>query len=74
METFHAPISTVKYNVYNGNQWVSYDAQQSFTDKMTYLTSDCLSGAMLWAIDEDDAQYDALTGLLREEAMQGSLM
>jgi hypothetical protein len=29
---------------------------------------------MIWAIDEDDAQYDGLTGLLGEEAMQGSLM
>jgi GH18 family chitinase len=64
----------VKYNVYGGNQWISYDDQQSFTDKMTYLTSHCISGAMIWAIDEDDPQYDALTGLLGEEAMQGSLV
>ena len=29
---------------------------------------------MIREIDEDDSQYDALTGLLGEEAMQGSLV
>jgi GH18 family chitinase len=64
----------VKVNVYNGNQWISYDDAQSFGDKLAYLTSRCLSGLMIWAVDQDDGQYDALTGLLGEEAMQGSLI
>jgi len=29
---------------------------------------------MIWAVDQEDGQYDALTGLLGEEAMQGSLI
>lgn len=29
---------------------------------------------MIWAVDQDDGRYDALTGLLGEEAMQGSLI
>ena len=51
-----------------------FDDQQSFTDKMAYLSSHCLSGAMIWPIDEGGAQYDALTGVLGEQAMQGSLL
>jgi GH18 family chitinase len=74
VQTFYDPVSTVKFNVFNGNQWVSYDDEQSFTDKKAYLTSHCLSGAMIWAIDQDDSQYDALTGLLGEEAMHRSLL
>ena len=29
---------------------------------------------MIWAIDEDDSNYDALSGLLGAEAMAGSLL
>lgn len=74
MQTYYDRVSTVKYNVYNGNQWVSYDDAQSWADKMAYLTSKCLSGVMIWALDQDDAMYNALTGLLGEDAMAGSLM
>lgn len=64
----------MKYNVFNGNQWVSYDDEESWADKMRYLTGKCLSGLMIWAIDQDDGQYSALTGLLGEDAMAGSLL
>jgi GH18 family chitinase len=61
-------VSTVKFNIFNGNQWVSYDDEESFSAKKEYLSSRCLSGAMIWAIDEDDSNYDALSGLLGAEA------
>ncbi|KAL8692321.1 MAG: hypothetical protein Q9218_002638, partial [Villophora microphyllina] len=64
VHTFYDPKSTVKYNVYNGNQWISYDDQESFTDKKRYLTSRCLGGLMIWAIDQDTQNHDALEGLL----------
>ncbi|KAL8729755.1 MAG: hypothetical protein Q9181_004891 [Wetmoreana brouardii] len=64
VHTFYDPKSTVKYNVYNGNQWISYDDQQSFFDKKKYLTSRCLGGLMIWAIDQDNQNHDALSGLL----------
>ena len=64
VHTYYDPKSTVKYNVYNGNQWISYDDQQSFYDKKKYLTSRCLGGLMIWAIDQDTQNHDALSGLL----------
>jgi GH18 family chitinase len=67
-QTYYDPVSRVKFTIFNGNQWVSYDDEQSFTDKKAYLTSHCISGAMIWAVDQDDAHYDAITGLLGEEA------
>lgn len=74
VQTFYDEKSTVKYNVFDSTQWVSYDDAQSFTDKKKFLSSRCLNGLMIWAIDQDDQQYDALSGLLGEEAMQGSLL
>lgn len=64
VSTFYDPKTTVKYNVYNGNQWISYDDEQSFIDKKKYLTSRCLGGLMIWAIDQDTQNHDALQGLL----------
>lgn len=74
VETFYDPVSTVKYNVFDGNQWVSYDDEQSWHDKLLYLTGKCLSGLMIWDIDQDDGQYSALTALLGEEAMTDVLL
>lgn len=56
--------STVKYNVYDGNQWISYDDEQSFFDKKKFLSGRCLSGLMIWAIDQDTQSHNALQGLL----------
>ncbi|KAL8942162.1 MAG: hypothetical protein Q9216_001809 [Gyalolechia sp. 2 TL-2023] len=64
VRTFYDQKSTVKYNVFNNNQWISYDDAQSFVDKKKYLTSRCLGGLMIWAIDQDTQNHDALSGLL----------
>ncbi|KAJ5190508.1 uncharacterized protein N7498_009493 [Penicillium cinerascens] len=74
VQTYYDPVSTVKYNVYNGNQWISYDDAQSWQDKMRYLTGKCISGVMIWALDQDDGMHRVLAALLGEDALAGSLM
>ncbi|CAG2115208.1 unnamed protein product [Medioppia subpectinata] len=37
-----------------GNQWVGYDDEQTFQDKLEYLKAKGLGGAMVWSIDTDD--------------------
>lgn len=37
-----------------GNQWVGYDDQESVKNKVQYLKSKQLAGAMVWALDLDD--------------------
>lgn len=74
VKTYYDPVTTVKYNVYNGNQWISYDDAQSWQDKIRYLTGKCISGVMIWALDQDDGMHSALTALLGEEALSDSLM
>ncbi|KAL2060601.1 hypothetical protein VTL71DRAFT_9242 [Oculimacula yallundae] len=63
VKTFYDPTSTVKYNVFQYNQWISYDDEQSFFDKKKFLSSRCLSGLMIWAIDQDTEDHKALDGL-----------
>ena len=60
--TYYDPVSTVKYNVFGANQWVSYDDEQSFTDKKAFLTSRCLGGLMIWSIDFDEGAGGRLPG------------
>jgi GH18 family chitinase len=74
LEFHYDPVSTVKYEIYDGNQWISYDDAQSFNDKKKFLTERCLGGLMIWAIDQDTVQYDALAGLLGDDAVQGGLI
>jgi glycosyl hydrolase family 18 (putative chitinase) len=64
VQTFYDPKTTVKYNVFNGNQWISYDDEQSFFDKKKFLSKRGLSGLMIWAVDQDDEKFDALNGLM----------
>jgi chitinase len=54
-------------------QWISYDDEQSFAAKKKYLTSRCLKGLMIWSIDLDTQDHQAMTGLFGEEAMEGAL-
>jgi GH18 family chitinase len=68
------PVSTVNYMQYSGNQWISYDNKASFKDKMNYLFSRCLSGLMIWAVDQDTQDNEALAALLGDSAVENCLM
>jgi chitinase len=64
VHTYYNSTSTVKYNVYEGDQWVSYDDEESWHDKMGFLSFRCLSGLMIWSLDEDTGEADALNALM----------
>ncbi|KAF7548173.1 hypothetical protein G7Z17_g7224 [Cylindrodendrum hubeiense] len=61
--TFYDPETTVKYNAFGGDQWISYDDGQSFHDKLVHLSERCLSGLMVWAIDQDSGNWTAMNQL-----------
>ncbi|KAK3395032.1 hypothetical protein B0H63DRAFT_533483 [Podospora didyma] len=69
VRTYYNKETTVKYNVYGGSQWISYDDAQSFHDKLEHLSERCLSGLMIWAIDQDTSQWDAMSGLFGDYSM-----
>jgi chitinase len=63
VQTYYDAKNTVKYNVFGGSQWVSYDDSQSWHDKKALLSARCLSGIMIWAIDQDTGNFDAMSQL-----------
>jgi chitinase len=52
----------------------SYDNEQSFTDKKRFMSGRCLSGFMIWAVDQDTPDFQALAGLIGKEMLAGSLL
>ncbi|ENH73456.1 Chitotriosidase-1 [Fusarium oxysporum f. sp. cubense race 1] len=59
-----------------GNQWVSYDDEETLKMKTEFAQSCCLGGAMVWAISHDtkDAKYNkALAKVLGRKVTSGSL-
>ncbi|KAK0569581.1 hypothetical protein OC861_000761 [Tilletia horrida] len=55
--------AAVKYLTYGGDQWVSYDDADTFLLKMNYANSICIGGTMIWSVDQDTPQGDALAAL-----------
>ncbi|EON97103.1 putative bacteriodes thetaiotaomicron symbiotic protein [Phaeoacremonium minimum UCRPA7] len=53
-------VAAVKYMVYNGNSWISYDDADTFKLKIAYANTIGLGGLMIWAIDQDDTRLTAL--------------
>lgn len=55
--------AAVRYMVYDGNSWISYDDATTFKLKIDYANNKGLGGLMVWAIDLDDASLDALSAI-----------
>lgn len=53
----------VNYMVYGENNWISYDDERTFKDKIDFANSRGLNGLMMWAIDLDDERGTALNAL-----------
>ncbi|KAJ5326544.1 hypothetical protein MYU51_014673 [Penicillium brevicompactum] len=56
--------NAIKYLVWDENQWISYDDQQTFQQKIKMFNEKGLGGLLIWAIDQDTRNLDALRGVL----------
>ncbi|KAM4067130.1 glycosyl hydrolases family 18 domain-containing protein [Hirsutella rhossiliensis] len=56
--------TTVKYKVIEGDEWISYDDEESWRDKKSFLSENCLSGLFIWSLDQDSGQFDAMSRLM----------
>lgn len=72
-QSFYDEPSTVRWLVYASNQWISYEDAQSFRDKLKYQSSRCLKGSMIWSLDLDTTDFQAMTDFFGEEAMRDAL-
>ncbi|KAL3442260.1 glycosyl hydrolases family 18-domain-containing protein [Aspergillus insuetus] len=64
--------SGVKWISWNTNQWVSYDNQDTIQQKIKYANDLGLGGLLIWAINLNNSQLDALAGVLHPRRL-GSL-
>jgi chitinase len=56
--------AAAKYSTFSNNQWVSFDDDETFKQKVDWANDVGLSGLMIWSIDQDDKEFSALAGLL----------
>ncbi|KAL3453554.1 hypothetical protein BJX65DRAFT_302452 [Aspergillus insuetus] len=57
-------VNAVKWITFRGDQWVSYDDYDTFQQKIEFANSLGLGGLLIWAIDLDTPQLDALAAVL----------
>lgn len=51
LKPVHDKEAAVKYVVYNGNQWVSYDDAETFQQKVDWANKQGIGGSLIWASD-----------------------
>ncbi|TFK66092.1 hypothetical protein BDN72DRAFT_162975 [Pluteus cervinus] len=64
LSPYHDKEAAVKYITWNSDQWVSYDDQDTFQQKIKYANKLGLGGLLIWAVDQDIAELAAMRGLL----------
>ncbi|GAO19284.1 hypothetical protein UVI_02063400 [Ustilaginoidea virens] len=55
--------AAVKIVTFDGDQWVSYDDEETLRTKMDYANKRCLGGVMVWAASTDDEDGTAIQAL-----------
>ncbi|KAI0459849.1 hypothetical protein F5B21DRAFT_511091 [Xylaria acuta] len=70
LEPYHLKNEAVKYITWNGDQWVSYDDEQTFQAKVEWANGIGLGGMLIWAIDQDTDDLKALSGLLKPKSLK----
>ncbi|KAF5980123.1 glycoside hydrolase family 18 protein [Fusarium bulbicola] len=63
----------VNYMVYGQNNWISYDDERTFKEKIDFANKRGLNGLMMWAIDLDDSRRSALNAITgRKNFLEGN--
>ncbi|KAL8808894.1 MAG: hypothetical protein Q9200_003921, partial [Gallowayella weberi] len=63
--------AAVKWITFNTDQWVSYDDDQTFMQKMDYARDLGLAGTMVWAIDQASSGSQSSGGVSSNDAYSG---
>ncbi|KAJ6018170.1 class V chitinase [Penicillium sp. IBT 35674x] len=56
--------AAVKWITWNSNQWVSFDDGVTMNQKMEAANDLCLGGIMIWSMDMDNTNGDAMSDLM----------
>ncbi|KAJ5705359.1 hypothetical protein N7536_001048 [Penicillium majusculum] len=72
--TFYDEDDAVEYAIFDDDQWVSYDTNVTFKQKIRYANKVCLGGIMIWSVDQDTYKWDAMTALLDKDVSSDALV
>nr|WBV74231.1 putative chitinase [Pestalotiopsis kenyana] len=66
--------AAVNWLTYDDDQWVSFDNEQTFQQKVDFANDHCLGGVMIWAVDQDTYDWQGLSALLGESVDGAALL
>jgi chitinase len=64
LNPYYDEVDQVKYVTWNSDQWVSYDDKDTFQAKIKFSNDNGLGGLLIWSLDQDTSQLDALAGVI----------
>ncbi|KKY21949.1 putative glycosyl hydrolases family 18 protein [Diplodia seriata] len=64
LKPYYDKKEAVKYLVWNRDQWVSYDDEETFKQKIDFANKLGLGGLLIWSIDQDTDDLKALQAVL----------
>lgn len=66
---YYDKTNQVKYVTWNQDQWVSYDDKDTFQAKIKFANGQGLGGLLIWSLDQDTSQLDALAGVIYPKSL-----
>lgn len=73
IKAVHDNNSAVNYAVFDKNQWVSYDDERTFKQKLHWANDIGLGGSLIWASDTDNDKYSAMSGFIGKKVFHPNL-
>ncbi|KAI8631028.1 carbohydrate-binding module family 18 [Xylariaceae sp. FL1651] len=69
LKPYYDKDAQAKYIVWNNDQWVSYDDEDTFQAKIDFANKLGLGGLLIWSIDQDTQNLDALKAVLGDKGI-----
>ncbi|KAI0203159.1 carbohydrate-binding module family 18 [Astrocystis sublimbata] len=70
LKPYYDKENAVKYITWNQDQWVSYDDHETFKQKIDFANKQGLGGTLIWAIDQDTDDLQALRGIVGDNNLK----
>ncbi|GAP85921.1 putative glycosyl hydrolases family 18 protein [Rosellinia necatrix] len=70
LKPYYDKENAVKYITWNQDQWVSYDDAETFKQKIDFANEQGLGGLLIWAIDQDTDDLQALRGVVGDNNLK----
>ncbi|KAL3423877.1 glycosyl hydrolases family 18 protein, partial [Phlyctema vagabunda] len=69
LKPYYDKKAQVKYVVWNQDQWISYDDEETIKAKIDFANKLGLGGLLIWSIDQDTDDLQALTAVVGSDVV-----